>query len=111
MAQTRAIIASMTESIDPTEEIRRRCLAEINGAVESQDATAERTRLESHYGRVRDTAQLSDDFEGVGFMAPYVVVRRKFDGRKGSLEFQHAPRFFFNFVLDRSDANSSDNGE
>lgn len=30
-------------------------------------------------------------------MAPLVVVRRKADGVKGSLEFQHNPRFYFNF--------------
>jgi hypothetical protein len=33
-------------------------------------------------------------------MAPFVVVRRKADGRKGSLEFQHHPRFYFNFMPD-----------
>ena len=43
------------------------------------------------------TDQLSDDFEVLGFMAPLVVVRRRSDGRKGSLEFQHGPRFYFNF--------------
>jgi hypothetical protein len=26
-----------------------------------------------------------------------VVVRRRSDGGKGSLEFQHQPRFYFNF--------------
>jgi hypothetical protein len=33
----------------------------------------------------------------VGFTAPYVVVRRRSDGKKGSLEFQHDPRFYFGF--------------
>jgi hypothetical protein len=60
----------------------------------------ERKRLEAQYGRVWDTDQLSQEFEVLGFMAPYVVVRRKSDGRKGSLAFQHLPRFYFNFVLD-----------
>jgi hypothetical protein len=64
------------------------------------DADTERKRLESQYGQVWDTAQLSEDFEVLGFMAPFVVVRRRSDGRKGSLEFQHAPRFYFNFALD-----------
>jgi hypothetical protein len=32
-----------------------------------------------------------------GFKAPLVVVRRKSDGKKGSLEFQHQPRFYFGF--------------
>ena len=73
----------------------------INGAVESPDAKTERQRLETSYGQVWDTAQLSEQFEVLGFMAPYVVVRRKSDGRKGSLEFQHSPRFYFNFVIDQ----------
>jgi hypothetical protein len=30
-------------------------------------------------------------------MAPLVVVKRKADGKKGSLEFQGSPRFYFNF--------------
>jgi len=38
------------------------------------------------------------EFHVLGFGAPYVVVQRKSDGCKGSLEFQHAPRFYFNFV-------------
>ncbi len=33
-------------------------------------------------------------------LAPYVVVRRKSDGQKGSLEFQHHPRYYFRFQLD-----------
>jgi hypothetical protein len=30
-----------------------------------------------------------------------VVVRRKADGAKGSLEFQSAPRYYFNFEPDK----------
>jgi len=90
----------MNSTSDETEEVRRSRLAVVNSAVESKDPTTERQRLEALYGRVWDTSQLSDDFEVLGFMAPYVVVRRKSDGRKGSLEFQHHPRFYFNFVLD-----------
>ena len=85
---------------DEKEQVRRNRLAIINRAVESQDAEAERKRLEAQYGQVWDAAQLAQDFEVLGFMAPYVVVRRKSDGCKGSLEFQHSPRFYFNFVLD-----------
>ena len=90
----------MNSTSDETEEVRRRRLAVVNSAVESKDPTTERQRLEAQYGRVWDTAQLSVEFEVLGFMAPYVVVRRRSDGRKGSLEFQHHPRFYFNFVLD-----------
>jgi hypothetical protein len=85
---------------DETVEIRRQRWAAINSTVESHDPNTERQRLEAQPGQVWDTAQLSNDFEILGFMAPFVVVRRKSDGRKGSLEFQHHPRFYFNFVLD-----------
>jgi hypothetical protein len=40
---------------------------------------------------------LAEDFEVLGFLARLVVVRRKSDGAKGSLEFQHWPRFYFGF--------------
>jgi hypothetical protein len=77
--------------IDPTEPIRRERLVEINADPGSREA------LEAQYGQVWDTEQLGRDFEVIGFMAPLVVVRRKQDGVKGSLEFQHHPRFYFNF--------------
>lgn len=90
----------MSITNDDTEPIRRNRLADINSAVQSNDREAERKRLEARYGQVWNTDELSAEFEVLGFMAPYVVVRRKSDGRKGSLEFQHDPRFYFNFVLD-----------
>ena len=40
---------------------------------------------------------MCDQFEAIGFLAPIIVVRRRSDGKKGSLEFQHWPRFYFNF--------------
>lgn len=77
--------------IDETESIRRERMAEINAEPGS------RADLEARYGQVWDTNQLRNDFEVVGFMAPLVVVKRKTDGQKGSLEFQGNPRFYFNF--------------
>ncbi len=76
---------------DPTETIRRERLVEINTEPTSREA------LETQHGQVWDTAQVVEDFEVIGFMAPFVVVRRRSDGGKGSLEFQHQPRFYFNF--------------
>jgi len=90
----------MKNTDDETEEVRRERLIIINAGVESQDAATERQRLETQNGRVWDGSQLSEGFEVLGFVAPYIVVRRKSDGLKGSLEFQHNPRFYFNFVLD-----------
>jgi hypothetical protein len=48
-----------------------------------------------------DTKQLQQDFEVLGFLAPFVVVRRKADGVKGSLEFTHNPRVYYNFRADQ----------
>jgi hypothetical protein len=79
---------------DDTEDLRRQRLVEINSEPGSRAA------LEAKYGQVWDTEQLRQDFEVIGFLAPIVVVRRRSDGMKGSLEFQHLPRFFFNFVAD-----------
>ncbi len=79
---------------DSTEEMRRERLSEINASSGSRQA------LEAQYGQVWDNHQLVEDFEVIGFMAPLVVVRRKSDGVKGSLEFQHQPRMYFNFVPD-----------
>jgi hypothetical protein len=76
---------------DPTETIRRQRLAEINAEPGSRAA------LEAQHGKVWSTDELSEEFEVLGFMAPLVGVRRRSDGRKGSLEFQHNPRFYFNF--------------
>jgi hypothetical protein len=76
---------------DPTESARRERLVEINVEPGSRAA------LESQYGQVWDTTELARDFTVTGFMAPLVVVRRKSDAVVGSLEFQHQPRFYFNF--------------
>ena len=76
---------------DPTEPIRRQRLAEINAEPGSREA------LEAQYGQVWDTEELRRDFEVIGFAAPLVIVRRNSDRKKGSLEFQHNPRLYFNF--------------
>lgn len=45
--------------------------------------------------RTWTTEQLQEEFEVLGFAAPFVVVRRKADGVKGSLRFIHSPRVYF----------------
>jgi hypothetical protein len=76
---------------DPTESVRKELLVEINAEPGSRAA------LEAEHGQVWDTNQLREEFEVIGFMAPVIVVRRKSDGQKGSLFFQHNPRFYFDF--------------
>lgn len=52
-------------------------------------------------GQVWDTDQLRADFEVKGFMAPFVVVKRKSDGMVGSLMFTHSPRFYYGWTEDQ----------
>lgn len=47
-----------------------------------------------------DTDDLIKHFEVLGFQAPFVVVKRKSDGKRGSLQFQHSPRVYFQFLED-----------
>lgn len=79
---------------DPTEAIRREMVAEIN------DQPKDRNALQKEYGQVWDTKELSDDFEVMGFMAPFIGVVRKSDRKKGSLMFQHSPRLYYNWKED-----------
>jgi len=80
---------------DATEDTRREMVCEINADTSSREV------LEAEYGQVWDTTELSRDFDVTGFMAPYVVVRRKTDGVVGSLMFRHSPRFYFSFTPDK----------
>ena len=82
----------MNPSNDPTEATRRQMVAEINSN------PSPRQELEAKVGQVWDTSELQRDFEVKGFLAPFVCVVRKSDGVKGSLEFQHNPRLYYNFV-------------
>jgi hypothetical protein len=77
------------------EAMRRSRLVEINLA------RADRSILEVRHGQVWDAEQLRREFEVLEFAAPYVVVRKRSDGVLGSLEFQHEPRFYFNFAPDQ----------
>jgi len=53
--------------------------------------------LAANDGPTWDTEALQRDFTVEGFAAPFVVVRRKSDGARGTLEFTHRPRVYFNW--------------
>lgn len=77
-------------STESTEDLRRAMLrdgvpdADLAQAVEAEEPTW-------------DTEALERDFEVLGFSAPFVVAKRRSDGVRGSLEFTHRPRVYFNF--------------
>lgn len=76
-------------------------MARRQRAIELNSNPGSGPQLEARHGQVWSHAELARDFEVIGFAAPYVVVRRKSDGTLGSVEFQHHPRFYFNFEGDQ----------
>ena len=75
---------------DLTENIRMVLLASGHPQREAEKAERKLT-----------TAELTEEYDVLGFLAPFVVVRRKSDGVAGSMEFTHHPRFYFNFEPDK----------
>lgn len=59
--------------------------------------TATRKVLETKYGKVWNTEELSEEYEQTGSLGLVILVRRRSDGRNGSMEFHHSPRFYFHF--------------
>ena len=58
---------------DDSEEVRQ-------AAVRSLGLVGSREALEAQHGQVWSTEELQQDFEALGFMAPFIVVRRRSDG-------------------------------
>ena len=44
------------------------------------------------------TQEMLEQFEVIGFSYGYCAVKRKSDGAKGVLSFDHNPRFYYDFV-------------
>lgn len=78
---------------DETEGDRIALVAAIN------TSTADRPVLEKVFGKgnVWDTDELTRDFEVLQFMAPFCIVRRRSSGVRGTVTFQHRPRFYWDF--------------
>ena len=43
------------------------------------------------------TLEMQEQYEVLGFAAYMCVVKRKSDGVKGTLDFDHSPRLYYNF--------------
>jgi hypothetical protein len=92
--QMRSIIetegATPMRDQDQTEQVRREMIE-----MDYPQAVSEKT--EQHW----TTEELSRDFTVQGFMAPFVIVKRKSDGKVGTMMFTHEPRSYFRFEEDK----------
>ena len=84
---------AICQGTDQTEAFRRQRIADLNPGVG-------KAALERRYGTVLNPKEIAAVYEVIGFMAPIAIVKRKADGKVGSLEFQHEPRFYFNWKED-----------
>ena len=75
---------------DPTSQARREMIA----------AGQPQADLAADEGRRWTTAEMQAEFEVIGYAAPFVVVQRRSDGQRGSLEFTHSPRVYFGWRPD-----------
>ena len=57
-------------------------------------------RAQADGEKVWTTDELRAEFDVLGFLAPFVVVRRRSDGAKGTLWFQHSPRLYASWQED-----------
>ena len=71
---------------------------ETQERLDREEYAAFRAKLLTRYGQVWNTEELHKEFDVIAFSAPIVSVRRKSDGRLGSMEFSHWPRFYFQFI-------------
>ena len=71
---------------DPTEALRR-------AMIETDQPARDLAKTDQRW----TTEELTRDFTVHHFLAPFVLVTRKSDGARGSLEFTHSPRVYFNF--------------
>jgi len=66
------------------------------------DSRLVRHRLETiyGYGNVWTKEELEEQFEILGFMGPFCVVRDRLSGKLGSVEFQRQPGLYFDYRED-----------
>ena len=70
---------------------RSRLSRDIDRCRLSKEAMLERE------GEAWGPTELKDEFEVLGFRAPFAIVQRKDSGERGSLIFQNDPRVYFSF--------------
>lgn len=90
----------LTRALSESDADRDALAANINAANTSGpelDEKCVRALLEKEHGQVWNSWELGRDFEVEAFASPLVVVTRRCDGCKGTLVFQHCPRFYWGF--------------
>ena len=83
--------------------MRRRTKSGTSGQAANQNLEPmSREELEAEYGvgNVLDTKELAREYIVTGYIAPFLVVTRKCDGRTGTLMCQNAPRYYFGWKPD-----------
>ena len=68
----------------------------MNSSLDTSEQEAKAALLIT-YKDVMTTDEVREKFEVISFLAPFVMVKRKADGVKGTLQFTHMPRFYFDF--------------
>lgn len=76
---------------DPSEKARAAILPLMPALADQYKKAGEETWTTEEFRR---------DFEAISFLAPFVSVRRRSDGVKGTLMFDHHPRVYFNWAED-----------
>jgi hypothetical protein len=84
------------KSAEETERLRRARAAQLNMSLPKET-------LEAFYGKVWTTEELKAEWIIVAFVAPLVLVKSRADESLGSFEFQHEPRYYFNYQKDTSE--------
>ncbi len=60
--------------------------------------TRTREELQQSHGQVWSTKELQRDYTVESYGVGRCVVLRKSDNVRGSLDFQHRPRFYYGFI-------------
>jgi hypothetical protein len=62
-----------------------------------EEKEAFKSELAARFGEVLTTSEMQDKYSVIGFGGGLCVVTRKSDGKRGSLDFTHMPRFYHSF--------------
>lgn len=87
---------------DPTEKIRREMVAEqlilkaarVLAGKTDEDTIAD---LRKAHPDACNTDELKQQYNVTGFLAPFISCTRRSDGVKGTMNFIHSPRIYFDF--------------